>query len=312
MRTWRLLVGFGVGVSSVGLWSALPAHAEEPVKPVEAAKPAAKPTAPSKAAAKPKCKSGMVGIPAGTFTMGDDMNTEKAGTVHVDAFCMDRSEVTVSAYKVCVESGNCTAVIDFGILGHEHDGPRKQLQGRNAPNSFTTTDANNSYRAYDSPFNECNAGVTGLGNHPINCVRYDQAMAYCQAQGQGLPTEEQWEYAARGTDGRLYPWGNAEPTNQECGGRNGRAGTSKPPGHTGCIQTCAVASYPAGNSPFGLADMAGNVAEWTSSGYDDQWVVIRGDRDGSKMSLRSAFRAGGNPRGHSFHLGFRCAGSPLP
>ena len=209
MRTWRFLVG--VGVSSVSLWSALPAHAEEPAKPVEAAKPAAKPTAPSKAAAKPKCKSGMVGIPPGTFTMGDEQNKDKAGRVTVAAFCIDPTEVTVAAYAKCVVNGKCTVASNFN-----------------------------------------NAGVAGRENHPISDVDENQATAYCAAQGLRLPTEEEWEYAARGTDGRRYPWGNEDPTNQLCWGGEG---------------TCAVGSYPKGDSPFGLSDMAGNVWEWTSSQY---------------------------------------------
>lgn len=268
----------------MALWGELQARAEAPVKPVEAppaqaeapAKPAqaAKPAAPSKATAKPKCKSGMKPIPAGTFTMGDAENTEKAGTVTVVAFCMDRTEVTTAAYTKCVKSGKCTEAVSI------QDGI-------------------------------CHGGVTGDGNHPINCVNSGQATAYCEAQSQRLPTEEEWEYAARGTDGRIYPWGNAEPDGQLCSDRSGR---DKP------NNTCTVGNFPKGNSPFGLSDMEGNVSEWTSSAANasNTVFVIRGSNWTSgfwnSMGLHSACRSKsvGDLSYQDNTLGFRCAGSPLP
>ena len=221
---------------------------------------------------KPKCKSGMVSIPAGTFTMGDADNTSKDGQVTVAAFCMDTTEVTTSAYATCVKSSKCTAA-ETGTF--------------------------------------CNADATGHGNHPINCVDWPQATAYCAAQGQRLPTEEEWEYAARGTDGRLYPWGNAEPGGQLCwGGEGDSLGKGKRQ------STCAVASIPAGNSPFGLADMSGNVEEWTSSPYsatDADRVHRGGGYEITYLSfVRSAFRISVKPSFQFGTLGFRCAGSLSP
>ena len=220
------------------------------------------------------CKAvGRAAIPAGTFTMGDASNTSKAGQVTVSAYCMDRAEVTTAAYATCVKSGKCTAA-DAGKAD-----------------------------------NSCNAGVTGRGNHPINCVDWTQATAYCAAQGQRLPTEEEWEYAARGTDGRIYPWGNAEPAGQLCWNGEGNS-----LGKDNRNSTCAVASFPAGNSPFGLSDMSGNVLEWTSSAYNggaDR--VYRGGNwlsDGPSF-VRSAFRWVG-PSNRDGFLGFRCAGSFFP
>ncbi len=314
MRTWRLLVGIGAGISSIGLWSAPPAHAEAPATPAEApTTPAEAPPAqaeaptthaeapPAKApqAAKPKCKSGMVGIPAGTFTMGDDVHTSKAGQVTVAAYCIDRTEVTTAAYGKCVKAGKCTA----------------------ADTNKDYTDVARSM-GIGRPDEHCNFGVAGRGNHPINCVYSDVAEVYCKAQGLRLPTEEEWEYAARGTDGRIYPWGNAEPSNQLCWdgpGNNLGEGNRK--------STCAVASFPAGNSPFGVADMAGNVWEITSSTFgiedsravfgDSAWVgakVLRGSgwRVGAPSWVRSAVRYGQHPmpEGNPGNWGFRCAGSP--
>ena len=223
----------------------------------------------------PTCKpnSGMKLIPAGTFTMGDAENTEKAGTVEVAAFCMDTTEVTTAAYATCVKSGNCTAA--------------------------ARTSAKNL---------SCNAGVAARGNHPINCVNWTQATAYCEAQGQRLPTEEEWEYAARGTDGRVYPWGNEAPGNQLCWNGEGNS-LGKRNRHS----TCAVASFPNGNSPFGLSDMSANVWEWVSSAYNATHAdrVIRGASwyYFNPSIVRSTLRNRYNPSNQHDNLGFRCAGS---
>ncbi len=230
--------------------------------------------------AKATCKP----IPAGTFTMGsnDGAADEKpAHQVSVAAFCMDTTEVTTAAYTACVQSGKCTAA-DTGA--------------------------------------SCNAGVAERGNHPINCVDWTQATAYCEAQGQRLPTEEEWEYAARGTDSRTYPWGNAEPSNQLCWN-----GESNNLGKGNRQSTCTVGWFSQGNSPFGLADMAGNVWEWTSSGYSvnytaERVTALRVYRGGGWFnddlsSVRSAFRLGLEPAlpDDNFGvIGFRCAGSLFP
>ena len=210
---------------------------------------------------------GMVNIPAGTFTMGDDQNTEKAGMVTVSAFFMDVTEVTTEAYAACVLSNKCT-----------------------------TTNTSGS----------CNAGVAGRENHPINCVDWNQATAYCAAQGLRLPTEEEWEYAARGTDGRLFPWGNTAPTNQLCWN-----GAGNDLGQVNRKNTCAVSSYSSGNSPFGLADMSGNVWEWTSSTFGGGAArVYRGGgwNDYDPSYVRSANRHVYEPTARHVDLGLRCAG----
>lgn len=102
----------------------------------------------------------------------------------------------------------------------------------------------------------CNWGVSGRENHPVNCVDWDQARAYCQSRGAALPTEAQWEYAARGTDGRTYPWGSTTPASQLCWMRDPNP-----------MLSCPVASFPTDVSPFGLLDMGGNVHEWTADWY---------------------------------------------
>ncbi len=222
------------------------------------------------------CPNGMCLIPAGTFQMGSTNGASDEQPVHavtLAAFELDEFEVTVSQYAACVTAGGCTAA------------------GGSAVSSY------------------CNAGVSGRDNHPINCVDWNQATTYCAWAGKRLPTEEEWEYAARGTDGREYPWGNAAPGNQLCWSGGG----------TNRSSTCAVGSYPSGKSPFGVQDMSGNVWEWVSSLYASSYSsqptgTARVGRGGSWFSnaasdVRSANRGSHASSRQSFVLGFRCARS---
>ncbi len=226
------------------------------------------------------CPTGMVYIPAGSFVMGDaDTLSSQAQPPHMvtlSAYCMDLTEVTVAAYRGCTATG-CTA-----------------------PNTTTY----------------CNLGVTGRDNHPINCVDWSQSRAYCQWRGGDLPTEAQWEYAARGSDAanHIYPWGNASPASQLCW--RGDVPTR--------ASTCPVQSYPSGNSPFGLFDMAGNVWEWTRDFYASYTstaaidptgptsganrVIRGGSWDYTSATLvRAAYRFGSLPASRGNGVGFRCA-----
>jgi len=244
-----------------------------------------------------------VAIPGGSFAMGSDTananeNEKPVHRVTVANFRMDRTEVTVKAYRVCVDAGQCSR-----------------------PDAYSF--AKGDYRVF------CNWGhPDNRDNHPINCVDYGQAKAFCAWAGKRLPTEEEWEYAARGGDeGRIYPWGNDEPTERHlnaCGSEcpshlvayHFPGGRALYPSSDGWPETSPVGSFPSGASKHGVLDMAGNVWEWTASTY----ATYDGARTESKRVLRGGSWGGGDARteratnrfrldeqSRAQFLGFRCA-----
>jgi formylglycine-generating enzyme required for sulfatase activity len=142
-------------------------------------------------------------------------------------------------------------------------------------------------------------------NHPVVFVSWYDAVAFCEWAGLQLPTEEQWEKAARGTDGRIYPWGNNEPTDKLCN-FNKNAGGVTPVGQYS----------PQGDSPYGCVDMGGNVWEWCLNKYEkpedttidknNAWRVLRGGSWSLNANLvRAAYRGFDLPDGRDLDLGFR-------
>jgi formylglycine-generating enzyme required for sulfatase activity len=164
----------------------------------------------------------MVEIPAGEFTMGNDVGDDDekpAHTVTLEAFEMDMFEVTNADFARFVEE-----------TGYQTEAEKAGESG---------------WRAY----------AEGKDNYPVVKVTWNDADAYCQWAGKRLPTEAEWEKAAKGPEGFLYPWGNewdpAKTNAKESGFRG----------------TVAVGSFPEGASPYGVFDMAGNVWEWTADWY---------------------------------------------
>ncbi|WP_437850673.1 SUMF1/EgtB/PvdO family nonheme iron enzyme [Sorangium sp. So ce363] len=243
----------------------------------------------------------MVRMPAGRFTMGSTKGGKSERPPHevtlTRAFDVDRTEVTVAAYQRCVEAGRCTP---SGLHG-----PR-------------ATDADVEQRGA-----LCTAADPAKSQHPISCVDQAQAAAYCAFAGKRLPTEAEWEYAARGADGREYPWGNEPPG---CA----HAVVSRPPGQ-GCggrgRGTQEVGSAKAGASPSGALDMAGNVWEWVADGWDpgvyargaqtDPQVPATGSRgvlrggswDFSASTAKATFRLAYDREAGDVSTGFRCVRS---
>ena len=138
--------------------------------------------------------------------------------------------------------------------------------------------------------------MSGKGDHPVVQVSWADAQAFCDCAGLALPTEQQWEKAARGTDGRIWPWGNEPPTTEHCN-------------FTGKVSdTTPVGRYsPQGDSPYGCVDMAGNVLEWAASWYTErQSRALRGGAwDYNDRVTRAAYRDYLNPRLRYAYVGFR-------
>ena len=176
----------------------------------------------------------MIEIPAGPFVMGQDDGDREdrpAHEVDLPAYEIDKFEVTNADFAAFVEA-----------TGYESDG--EKLEKKYWRDSFTE----------------------GKENHPVVRVTWNDAVAYCEWAGKRLPTEAEWEKAARGTDALRYPWGNEwDPS---------RANVKE----TGLRSTAVVGSFGAGASPSGVEDMAGNVWEWTGDWYQAYPGNSAGDR----------------------------------
>jgi formylglycine-generating enzyme required for sulfatase activity len=180
--------------------------------------------------------------------------------VTVAPFQLDIAEVTADAYRKCVKAGKCTEPAHQKRTSEKFI--TKFMRGLllgGTWSGFSNPGFSPTWCTYDMP---------GMENHPVNCVTWDQANAYCSWSGKRLPTEEEWEWAARGADrGTEYPWGNEAPTyDHTC--TDGPGDTHDLRVWRAFASTCTVGAYPKGDSPQGVKDLGGNVAEWTSSKQD--------------------------------------------
>jgi formylglycine-generating enzyme required for sulfatase activity len=236
-------------------------------------------------------------ISAGTFQMGcDATNPAEEGceayfgqtqelplhTVYLDAYYIDKYEVTNARYAACVEAGGCTAP------------------------HWNRSVTRLSY--YGDP---------SYADYPVINVTWQQAKAYCSWAGKRLPTEAEWEKAARGSnDTRKFPWGNEAPS---CSVANMNT----------CVNdTSPAGSYPAGASPYGVMDMSGNVWEWINDWYDPDYYSVSppsnppgpptgtyemmrgGAFNDSNNNLRTAYRRDMPGEDWSWFHGFRCVRPP--
>ena len=229
---------------------------------------------------KRSAKDGMmqVFVPEGEFLMGKGEVYKNADsprhTVFLDTFWIDKVEVSNAMYIKCMRAGFCTGLVSDNIYYQ-----------------------NWVYR-----------------DHPITYVTWVQANEYCQWAGRRLPTEAEWEKAARGTDGRMYPWGDEAP-NPRLANFSGSM----------IYEAVSVYRYPLGASPYGALNMSGNVREWVADWYDLKYYLSspRTNPTGPEMGLEKSMRSGSynedgreiavtyryrhEPQSAGLSRGFRCA-----
>jgi formylglycine-generating enzyme required for sulfatase activity len=259
----------------------------------------------------------MVPIPGGSFFMGFDgdeaLEFERPQhQVKLSPFCMDVTEVTVEAYRACSDQGLC----------------------QRAPLTVAWPRISAADKKNYGPL--CNAADPTRGSHPINCVDWEMADSYCKAQKKRLPTSAEWEFAVRGPDGRVYPWGDEMPDAHHlnaCGKECVKWGQTHSiqlaalyPEDDGFPTTSPVGSFPRGRSRYGLDDAIGNVMEWVSD-WDGPYdkapqidppgpetgtaKVVRGGawNAGSSVWVRPSFRFKFPRETRSHGVGIRCATS---
>lgn len=235
-------------------------------------------------------------IPGGRFTMGDaDGEADEAPhSAVVRPFRMMRHEVTNGLFRAFVVASGYVTDAERSGSGYLWDGRWGRVEGAD----------------WRHPFGP-RSGIAGADDHPVVQVSARDAARFCAWFGLRLPGEAEWEFAARGTDGRRYPWGNAPPERE--GTRRANFGTvtcCAPDASDGYLRTAPVGSFPSGASPFGLWDMAGNVWEWTASAFPGrpEEVVLRGGGWGNNpYCLRTSYRHGNPPHIALDMVGFRCA-----
>jgi formylglycine-generating enzyme required for sulfatase activity len=256
----------------------------------------------------------MVTVPAGEFQMGCDdtnpnehcnSNEQPLHTVYLDEYAIDKYEVTNAQYAEFLNAE-----------GNQEEGGDTWLD---ADSSFVRIHESGGFWQADA----------GYEDHPVVEVTWCGARAYCQWRGKRLPTEAEWEKAARGSsDTRMYPWRNEAP---DCSRLNYYHYNGSSQSHEYCVgDTAPVGSYPSGASPYGALDMAGNVWEWVNDWYDSDYYSTypvdgwpnnpTGPDSGSYKALRGGswddfwplvrvvYRFRYTPSVSGIRIGFRCAG----
>jgi formylglycine-generating enzyme required for sulfatase activity len=257
-------------------------------------------SAPSRLAAEEAPDFDLVTIPGGALAMGTRVTTpdHRRSSVRVETFALMRTEVTNGQFATFVAaSGHLTDAERKG-WGYSWDGRWARVTGAD----------------WRHPFGP-DTNIAEYGDHPVVQVSQRDAAAFCQFYGMRLPSEAEWEFAARHPDGGRFPWGDDPPEARD-GSRRANFGTvacCAPDATDGYATTAPVGSFPTGASASGLLDMAGNVWEWTASPYEDRegHVALRGGGWGNNpYCLRVSYRHGNPPDIGLDMVGFRCASGP--
>jgi serine/threonine-protein kinase len=266
-------------------------------------------------------------IPDGEFIMGsEDGNPDETPVhkVYLDAYWIDRTEVTNARFAAVLNQvlTEITVISDRYVnLGYQRIYDLK---------CFECIDWQDPIIWDGSKF----IALPAYQDHPVSMVTWYGAQAYCEWTGRRLPTEAEWEKAARGKKGFIYPWGNEFACQK--GNFDDETILDKfvVPGGEGCDgynQTAPIGSFPDGESPYGVYDMAGNVWEWVSDWYDSDYYNIlisfnnpEGPLTGSERALRGggwydsdwsargSSRHGRSPNYYRNYIGFRCAHDATP
>lgn len=257
----------------------------------------------------------MVYVPEGEFLMGRDTpNNPTIREVYLDAFWIYQTEVTNdqfskfvnrTRYKTTAEERGWS--ISYDYLWYER------------PDTY-----------WAAPFGP-DSDLSSLGDHPVIHISWVDADAYCRWAGGRLPTEAEWEKAARGNDARLFPWGNDPVTGDKanfcdfhCPVEEWKDASQ----NDGYRRTAPVGSYPAGTSPYGALDMAGNVKEWVADWFDQDYFsrspyenppgpdagntrVLRGGSwMNTELALEVSNRRNDFENASTDYIGFRCVHEP--
>jgi len=321
---YRLIAGIAGGVAlmvlciwgGINLWNNLSSATPEPTHLLQPAttKTSAPPTPVLGIGSTMIGKDGMIlfYVPAGEFTMGSDaddvlaecqkyrsncnrdwfIDEEPPHVVDLDAFWIDQTEITNAMYAMCVTAGVC-----------------------NEPSEKSSSNRNNYY------------GKSEFDNYPVIYISWNDASTYCSWVGRRLPTEAEWEKAARGTNRNMYPWGNIFDGSllNFCDVNCLESERKNVSFNDGFTDTSPVGSYPKGASPFGALDIAGNVYEWVdgwyetypgntmgNSDYVTKYRVMRGGSWNSSDAYSHSAKRMENPPDTGSNIGFRCVMDETP
>lgn len=237
----------------------------------------------------------LVALEGGRFVMGDPAGEpdEAPKEVGVAPFRMMRVEVTNEQFAAFVAAAGHLTDPERKGFGYVWDGRWRRVRGAD----------------WRHPFGP-DSSIAGRADHPVVQVSAHDAAAFCDFHAARLPSEQEWELAARGTDGRRFPWGDVPPEQPSVRANFGTVACCAPDSADGYLRTAPVGSFPDGRSPAGLLDMAGNVWEWTASrlsGRPDQVVLRGGGWGNDPYCLRTSYRHGNPPDIGLDMVGFRCA-----